>query len=103
MTTGGHDVEDHVTPESLPISNRNAPRAFQGLRILALDYKESSEKVTAYIRAKGVRYPVLLDADGAVAKRYGVVGIPTYVVVGRDGKVAYRGNALPEEIRRDAN
>lgn len=70
------------------------------LRILALDYKESREAATAFMRAKGVRYPVLLDADGAAARAYGVVGIPTYVVIGRDGKIAYRGNVLPDNIRQ---
>ena len=70
------------------------------LRILALDYKESRETVDAFIRAKGVRYTVLFDADGAVARKYGVVGIPTYVLIGREGKVVYRANILPDDIRR---
>ncbi len=68
------------------------------LRILALDYKESREAVRAFIRAKGVKYTVLLDADGAVARAYGVVGIPTYVLIERGGGIAYRGNVLPPDI-----
>ena len=72
------------------------------LRILALDYKESPDTVDAFIRGKGVRYPVLFDADGAVARMYGVVGIPTYVLIDRGGAIAYRGNVLPPDIAAKA-
>ncbi len=68
------------------------------LRILALDYKESPKEVNAFIRAKGVTYRVLLDADGAVARTYGVVGIPTYILIDRGGAIAYRGNVLPSDL-----
>ncbi|MGE5189432.1 MAG: cytochrome c biogenesis protein CcdA [Gemmatimonadota bacterium] len=70
------------------------------LRILAVDYKESPRTVAAFIGAKGVRYRVVLDGDGAVARRYGIVGIPTYILVGRAGTVVYRAHVLPREIRR---
>ncbi len=68
------------------------------LQILAPDFRESRETVGAFVRAKGVRYAVLLDSDGAVARKYGVVGIPTYVLIDRRGAVAYRGNELPPGI-----
>lgn len=87
--------------EAVPqINALQSGAAGRDLRILALDYKESRETVSAFIHAKGVRYPVLLDADGAVAKKYGVVGIPTYVLIGRERKVAYRANILPDDIRK---
>lgn len=72
------------------------------LRILALDYKESAQAVDAFIRAKGVRYPVLLDADGAVARRFGIVGIPTYILIDRRGTVAYRGHVPPRDAAAPA-
>jgi hypothetical protein len=43
---------------------------------------------------------VLLDERGQVARAFGVVGIPTYVLIGRNGKVVYRGNVLPGDISR---
>lgn len=67
-------------------------------RVLAVDYMESREKVSAFARAKGIRYPVVLDADGRVAKSYGVVGIPTYILIDRGGKAAYTGHILPPDI-----
>jgi peroxiredoxin len=70
------------------------------LQILGLDFRESREKVAAAVKSRDIRYPVLLDEKGKVAREYGVVGIPTYVLIGRDGKVVYREHVLPGDISR---
>jgi peroxiredoxin len=70
------------------------------LQVLGLDFRESREKVSAAVKARDIRFPVLLDKKGQVARAYGVVGIPTYVLIGRDGKVAYREHVLPGDISR---
>jgi peroxiredoxin len=66
------------------------------LQILALDYKESVEKVNAFIAEKKVSYPVLLDRGGLAARKFRVVGIPTYILIDREGSVVYRDHDLPE-------
>lgn len=66
------------------------------LQILALDFLESREKVESFARRKEVVYPVLLDRKGAVARMYQVVGIPTYVLIDKGGRVAFRGHELPD-------
>ncbi len=70
------------------------------MQILALDFRETREKVAAAVKSRDIRYPVLLDERGQVARAFSVVGIPTYVLIGRDGTVAYRGNVLPADISR---
>ena len=87
--------------ESVPAINRMHSKSptRDTLAILALDYMESREKVRAFIERKKVAFPVLLDSSGSVARKYGVVGIPTYILIGRDGKVAYRGHEIPEIAR----
>jgi cytochrome c biogenesis protein CcmG/thiol:disulfide interchange protein DsbE len=42
----------------------------------------------------GVSYPVLLDEQSAIARRYGVVGLPTTYFVDGDGRV--RGKLVGE-------
>ena len=66
------------------------------VQILALDFMESEKKVNAFISSKKVAYPVLLDRRGKVARKYRVVGVPTYILIDRKGKVVYRGHELPE-------
>ena len=84
--------------ESVPVINRmhTEPPTSETLTILALDFMESREKVSAFIASKKVAFPVLLDRSGSVAREYRVVGIPMYVLIDRDGKIVYRDHEIPE-------
>jgi peroxiredoxin len=84
--------------ESVPVINRmhTEPPTSETLTILALDFMESREKVSAFLASKKVVFPVLLDRSGSVAREYRVVGIPTYVLIDRDGKIVYRDHEIPE-------
>jgi peroxiredoxin len=46
--------------------------------------KAGPEKVKAFLKKAGIAYPVLLDPEMATGKLYGLKGIPTLVVIGRD-------------------
>jgi peroxiredoxin len=70
------------------------------LQIFGLDFRESREKVALAVKSRGIRYPVLLDERGQAARAYGIVGIPTYVLIDRRGNVAYREHVLPGDISR---
>ncbi len=60
------------------------------LAVLAIDIQEDPVKVEAWVRAKGITPPVLLDRDGAVASAYRVTATPTAVLIGRDGRMLAR-------------
>lgn len=85
-----------ICKEEVPVINRmhREPPTSGSLQILALDFMESEKKVNAFIKRKQVAYPVLLDRHGKVARKYRVVGIPTYILIDRDGKVVYRDHDL---------
>lgn len=83
--------------EAVPRINRIHADLSPGgkLQILALDYMESEKKVTAFIAAERISYTVLLDRRGGVARKFHVVGIPTYILIDRSGNVVFRGYELP--------
>jgi hypothetical protein len=58
--------------------------------VLAIDIQEDPKKVEAWVKAKGITPPVLLDRDGAVTGAYRVTATPTAVLVGRDGRMLAR-------------
>ncbi len=58
-----------------------------GLVVLGIDQGESAAKAAAFAKAHGVTFPILVDADQRYATSYVSVGLPTTVVVGRDGHV----------------
>jgi len=70
------------------------------LQIFGIDYRESREKVAQAVKSRGIRYPVLLDERGQAARTFGVVGVPTYILIGREGTVLYREHVLPADISR---
>lgn len=69
------------------IENVYQRRKGQGLLVLAVNAGQDRETVAAFMRRIGVSYPALLDEKSEIARRYGVVGLPTTYFVGADGIV----------------
>ncbi len=58
-----------------------------GVKVFAVNLGEDKAKIEAFLKSKRVAVPVLLDAQGEVARKYNVVSIPQTVVIGKDGTV----------------
>lgn len=57
----------------------------EGLVLVAVNIQESPKQVARFMRDFRLTFPALLDADGAVAARYGVRGLPSTYLVDRAG------------------
>ena len=66
------------------IHSRYGPK---GLVTLYVDIQESREKVAAFARKNALPYPALLDSEGKVMQSYGVLGVPTKVLIDRNGTI----------------
>jgi peroxiredoxin len=64
------------------------------LAILGIDLEEGRDAVAAYVEKRGVNFPVLLDSDAYVAGRYGIEGVPTFILIDREGKGVVADNRL---------
>lgn len=62
----------------------------RGLRILAVNVRQDRETAAAFVGPLGISYRVLLDRDGAVARAYGVTGLPTTFIVDQQGRLVAR-------------
>jgi thiol-disulfide isomerase/thioredoxin len=65
----------------------------KGVEIVGIDIEEPVEKVRPYVEQLKITYPVLLTGDrhDEVARAFGVdVGLPTTVVLTRDGTICRR-------------
>ncbi len=62
----------------------------RGLKIIAIFIRESRQKVAPFASAYKLPYTVLLDTSGMVARSYGVIGVPTKILIGKDGKIYCR-------------
>jgi thiol-disulfide isomerase/thioredoxin len=59
----------------------------RGLVLLLVNYRESAEVAGAFARTARLTAPVLLDGDGAVARRYPMPGLPATFFVDRAGRL----------------
>jgi cytochrome c biogenesis protein CcmG, thiol:disulfide interchange protein DsbE len=74
---------------------RLAPKAAeQGAYVVAISEGETRDTVTAFVRARDLRYPQLIDEHFLVADAIGARNLPTTLVLDRSGVVVYRGAAL---------
>lgn len=77
---------------SIPHNNEMAEKyAKDGLLIVGVCSSRGQEKMDAVADDKKVVYPMAKDPDGKTAAAYKVGFFPTYVVIGRDGKVRAAG------------
>jgi peroxiredoxin len=60
--------------------------ASQGLAIIGVNARESKAAVGRYAKELGLTFRLVLDPDGTINTLYGVVGLPTTFLVGRDGR-----------------
>lgn len=59
----------------------------RGLVVLGIDQGESAGVVASFAREMHLDYPMLLDADQNYGGAYAAVGLPTSILIGRDGKI----------------
>ena len=58
--------------------------------VLGINVRETATAVRRYLSATGIGFPVLLDPQGELAKRWGVTAFPTTLLIGADGQVRWR-------------
>ena len=67
--------------------SENKARKDKGLVVWAVDLAEIKDKVEPFLKEHKLTFTVPMDANGANAQAYLVRGIPTTVIVGRDGVI----------------
>lgn len=85
--------------EEVPLLNEWSEK-YPQLEILGIDVEEPAERVNTFARKRGIRYKILLDQEGKVAEEYGLVGVPSAILLAKGGKVIYYGFALPQDIEK---
>lgn len=62
--------------------------------ILAVNAGQDKATIEAFMKKLGVGYPAAMDEDSKIARRYGVVGLPTTYLI--DGQGIVRGKIVGE-------
>jgi len=76
----------------------------QGLEVLAVNVAQTPKLVRKFVEDTKISYPVLLDENGRIARRYGVIGLPHTYFIDRKGRVQGKvvGETPGEVFEREA-
>jgi len=68
----------------------------KGVHFLAIDAGEDEAKVREFVNETPFPYPVLLDPEDTLSRRYNIYGLPTVMIVDRQGKISYFETGLSD-------
>jgi thiol-disulfide isomerase/thioredoxin len=82
-----------------PVVNKVAQRfKDRGLVVVGVDTNEPAGNARPWAVEHGLSYPIVYDANNETAEHYGVMNMPTLVVISRGGKVT----AVREGLTNDS-
>ncbi len=73
-------------PEMPVIERLHRELGLQGLTVVGVNAREGTAAIRDYARELGLTFALVLDPNGDIGKKYGVIGIPTTFLIGRDGR-----------------
>ena len=73
------------------------------IAVIGINAGESKDKVQRFIDRQDISYPVVIDEDQSISKSYGLVGVPTLVLIGSDHLVKYYGHSVSEMMMDSKN
>ncbi len=72
-----------------------------GVEVVAINIEEPLDKVQEFIKSYSFSYRVLLDTDAKVAQAYGILGVPTYCLINKEGQAVFSGWSFPQKEYKD--
>jgi peroxiredoxin len=69
----------------------------EGLDVLAINVGEHQDKVAKFAKGYNLKYKILIDVDTAVSEEYEILGVPTYIIIGKKGNITFRGYRFPKD------
>ena len=70
----------------------------KGLEIVYVNIGESPKRVEKFVNANSLPYRILLDENEIVADKYSIMGVPTFILIDKDGlifNISHRTADLP--------
>lgn len=69
--------------------------AADGIEVLSVNIGELPNTVENFVQNYSLAYRILLDRDSRVATLYGLIGVPSYVLINKKGEVVFKDNYFP--------
>lgn len=70
-----------------------------GVEVLTINIGEPKDRVKRFMIDRKINLRALLDKDGAVSNVYNILGVPTFCLVDKHGKIIFEENNFPENYK----
>ena len=70
-----------------------------GVELLAIDAGEPYDRIKRFVKANDIKFEVLLDQDSSVSDSYGIMGVPTFFLIDKQGSIVFEDNDFPEKYK----
>lgn len=75
----------------MPLLTRVAQQGSQdGITVIGVNMGETEEEILKFLEEFNVNFPIVLDADGSIARLYSVPALPMTFFIDGDGLIQYR-------------
>lgn len=81
----------------MEINDKYAELTKNNLVLLAINIGEPIGKVEKFVSLRNFSYEFLLDQDTSVARSFDIKGVPTYILIDRDGYILTINNSFSEK------
>jgi len=82
------------------LKDQQAALTTAGVELAIINVGESVGQVSRFVEKLGLSSPVYLDEDQSLADQYRVMGVPTFILIGKDGTELTRDNAFPLDYKK---
>lgn len=83
--------------KELKVIDQQVASAGAGVDIFAINTGESRRTAERVVRNYNLKVRVLVDDTSIVSDLFGVMGVPTFVMVDAKGEIVYQDNAFPAD------
>ncbi len=72
-----------------------------GVELVAINVEEPADKIQRFTGSYPFSYRVLLDTDAEVAGAFGILGVPTYILINKEGHIVFNNHYFPQKEYKD--
>lgn len=73
----------------------------EGWELFAINAGEPAYQVDKFVKGYALNFKVLLDKDTTVAGSYGILGVPTYILIDKKGHIVFNDHYFPKAKYRE--
>lgn len=83
------------------MNDKQAELSKDAVALVTINVNEPAAKVKKFFENYPHSFRVLLDIEGSVSQTYGVMGVPTYFLIDKKGRIVFNNNYFPQKEYKD--